>query len=57
MWNRISTGYSINHCAANNTPNFRDETILNKNDVCKIDFGTDFNGRIIDCAFTIAFNP
>lgn len=26
-------------------------------DVCKIDFGTHIKGRIIDCAFTVAFNP
>lgn len=23
----------------------------------KIDFGTQVNGQIIDCAFTVAFNP
>ena len=23
----------------------------------KIDFGTQINGSIIDCAFTVAFNP
>ena len=26
-------------------------------DVCKIDFGTHVNGRIIDSAFTVSFNP
>ena len=26
-------------------------------DVCKIDFGTHVNGRIIDSAFTVTFNP
>lgn len=26
-------------------------------DVCKVDFGTHINGKIIDCAFTCAFNP
>lgn len=26
-------------------------------DVCKIDFGSQVEGRIIDCAFTVAFNP
>ncbi len=25
--------------------------------MCKIDFGTHINGRIIDTAFTVAFNP
>ena len=26
-------------------------------DVCKVDFGTHIKGRIIDTAFTVAFNP
>ncbi|XP_077452494.1 methionine aminopeptidase 2-like [Stigmatopora argus] len=51
------TGCSINHCAAHYTPNAGDPTILRYNDVCKIDFGTHINGRIIDCAFTVTFNP
>jgi len=51
------TGCSINHCAAHYTPNPGDNTVLNYDDVCKIDFGTQVNGQIIDCAFTIAFNP
>jgi len=51
------TGCSINHCAAHYTPNGGDQTVLQYDDVCKIDFGTHINGRIIDCAFTVAFNP
>ena len=51
------TGCSLNHCAAHYTPNAGDPTVLEYNDVCKIDFGTHVNGRIIDCAFTVAFNP
>lgn len=51
------TGCSINHCAAHYTPNGGDTTVLQYDDVCKIDFGTHINGRIIDCAFTLAFNP
>lgn len=31
--------------------------MLNYDDVCKIDFGTQVEGRIVDCAFTVAFNP
>jgi hypothetical protein len=42
---------------AHYTPNTGDETVLGYDDVCKIDFGTHINGRIIDCAFTVAFNP
>ena len=49
------TGCSLNHVAAHYTPNNGDDTIITENDVCKIDFGTQINGRIIDCAFTVAF--
>jgi methionyl aminopeptidase len=51
------TGCSLNHCAAHYTPNPGDQTVLDYNDVCKIDFGTQVGGNIIDCAFTVAFNP
>ncbi|XP_022805090.1 methionine aminopeptidase 2-like [Stylophora pistillata] len=51
------TGCSLNHCAAHYTPNAGDKTVLRYDDVCKIDFGTHVNGRIIDCAFTVSFNP
>ncbi|CAH8476214.1 unnamed protein product [Schistosoma turkestanicum] len=51
------TGCSINNCAAHYTPNGGDNTVLNYDDVCKIDFGVHVNGRIIDCAFTLHFNP
>lgn len=51
------TGCSLNHCAAHYTPNGDDKTVLQADDVCKIDFGTHVNGRIIDCAFTLTFNP
>lgn len=51
------TGCSRNHCAAHYTPNAGDPTVLEWDDVTKIDFGTHINGRIIDCAFTLTFNP
>lgn len=51
------TGCSINHCAAHYTPNAGDETVLGADDVVKMDFGTHVNGRIIDCAWTMHFNP
>lgn len=51
------TGCSRNHCAAHYTPNTGDTTVLEYDDVVKIDFGTHINGRIIDCAFTLSFNP
>ena len=51
------TGCSINHCAAHYTPNAGDTTVLGADDVVKMDFGTHINGRIIDCAWTMTFNP
>uniref|UniRef100_A0A7S0BE05 Methionine aminopeptidase 2 n=1 Tax=Rhodosorus marinus TaxID=101924 RepID=A0A7S0BE05_9RHOD len=50
------TGCSINHVAAHYTPNKGDDTVLKYDDVMKVDFGTHINGRIIDCAYTVAFN-
>ncbi|EDV34502.1 uncharacterized protein Dana_GF21352 [Drosophila ananassae] len=51
------TGCSLNNCAAHYTPNSGDTTVLGADDVCKIDFGTHVQGRIIDCAFTLTFDP
>ncbi|KAG9304935.1 hypothetical protein G9A89_003103 [Geosiphon pyriformis] len=51
------TGVSLNHCAAHYTPNTGDKTVLQYDDVCKIDIGVHVNGRIVDSAFTMAFNP
>jgi methionyl aminopeptidase len=34
-----------------------DDTVLQYGDVMKVDFGTQINGRIIDCAWTVAFDP
>lgn len=50
------TGCSVNHVAAHYTPNCGDETVLQHGDVMKIDFGTQIDGRIIDCAWTVAFD-
>lgn len=50
------TGLSINHCAAHYTPNYGDKMVLGADDVMKVDFGTQINGHIIDCAFTVHFN-
>jgi len=38
-------GCSLNNCAAHYTPNAGDETVLQYDDVCKIDFGTQVNGK------------
>jgi methionyl aminopeptidase len=43
--------------AAHYTPNPGDDTVLSYGDVMKVDFGTQINGRIIDCAWTVAFDP
>ncbi|KAI3428315.1 hypothetical protein D9Q98_006695 [Chlorella vulgaris] len=51
------TGCSLNYVAAHWTPNSGDKTVLQYDDVMKLDFGTQINGRIIDSAFTVAFNP
>ena len=51
------TGCSLNNVAAHYTPNKGDETVLKYDDVMKLDFGTQMNGYIIDCAFTVAFDP
>lgn len=51
------TGCSLNHVAAHYTPNKGDKTVLGYDDVMKVDFGTQINGRIIDSAWTVHFNP
>ncbi|KAL0032328.1 hypothetical protein WJX79_005517 [Trebouxia sp. C0005] len=51
------TGCSLNHIAAHWTPNAGDKTVLQYDDVMKLDFGTHINGHIVDSAFTVAFNP
>jgi len=50
------TGCSRNHVAAHYTPNQGDTTVLEYDDVVKMDFGVHIKGRIIDCAWTQAFN-
>ena len=50
------TGCSINHIAAHFTPNAGDTTIIQQGDVMSIDFGTQIDGRIIDCAWTVTFD-
>lgn len=51
------TGVSINNCAAHYTPNAGNKITVKQNDVMKVDFGVHVNGRIIDSAFTMTFNP
>jgi len=51
------TGLSINHCAAHYNPNAGNKIVLQQDDVLKVDIGVHVNGRIVDSAFTMAFNP
>lgn len=51
------TGLSINHIAAHYTPNAGNKWVLGEQDVMKVDFGVHVNGRIVDSAFTMAFDP
>lgn len=51
------TGLSINHCAAHYTPNAGNKMVLQQEDVMKVDFGVHINGRIVDSAFTLTFDP
>ncbi|KAL2196140.1 peptidase M24, structural domain-containing protein [Corynascus similis CBS 632.67] len=51
------TGLSLNHCAAHYTPNAGNKMVLQEDDVMKVDIGVHVNGKIVDSAFTLAFNP
>ncbi|KAM0752964.1 peptidase M24A, methionine aminopeptidase [Meredithblackwellia eburnea MCA 4105] len=51
------TGLSRNHCAAHYTPNAGDTIVLQHGDVLKVDFGVHVNGRIVDSAFTMNWEP
>ncbi|KAF2267455.1 methionine aminopeptidase 2-like protein [Lojkania enalia] len=51
------TGLCLNNIAAHWTPNpGAKEVILQHDDVLKVDFGVHVRGRIVDSAFTVAFN-
>jgi len=51
------TGLSRNNCAAHYSPNAGNKMVLDKDDVIKVDFGVHLNGRIVDSAFTMTWNP
>lgn len=51
------TGLNINHCAAHYSPNAGNKVVLQDKDVMKVDFGVHVNGRIVDSAFTVGFDP
>lgn len=51
------TGLCLNNVAAHWTPNpGGKDVVLQERDVLKVDFGVHVNGRIVDSAFTIAFD-
>ena len=51
------TGLCLNNVAAHWTPNpGAKEVILHYDDILKVDFGVHVGGRIVDSAFTVAFN-
>ncbi len=50
-------GLSVNECAAHWHPKSSNNIVLAKDNIIKIDFGTETNGWIIDSAFTICFDP
>ncbi len=51
-------GLCLNNVAAHWTPNpGAKEVILQYDDLLKVDFGVHVSGRIVDSAFTVAFNP
>lgn len=51
------TGLCLNNVAAHWTPNPGGKDVILKNsDVLKVDFGVQVNGRIVDSAFTVAFD-
>ncbi|RDW60859.1 methionine aminopeptidase 2-2 [Coleophoma cylindrospora] len=51
------TGVNLDHIAAHYSPNAGNKTILSQDNVMKVDFGVHINGRIVDSAFTLAFDP
>ncbi|KAL9109405.1 MAG: hypothetical protein Q9227_005912 [Pyrenula ochraceoflavens] len=51
------TGLNINHVAAHYSPNAGNKWVLQEKDVMKVDFGVHVNGRIVDSAWTVAFDP
>ncbi|KAK0702360.1 methionine type metalloexopeptidase [Lasiosphaeris hirsuta] len=49
------TGLNLNHIAAHFSPNAGNKSVLGQDDVLKVDIGVHVNGRIVDSAFTMAF--
>lgn len=51
------TGLCLNNVTAHWTPNpGQNDVVLGEKDVLKVDFGVHVGGRIVDSAFTVAFD-
>lgn len=50
-------GLNIDEIAAHFSPNAGNKTVLQQNNVLKVDIGIHINGRIVDSAFTMSFDP
>lgn len=50
-------GLNLNDVAAHYSPNAGNKMVFGQDDVMKIDIGVHVNGRIVDSAFTMAFEP
>ncbi|KAE8421208.1 MetAP 2 [Aspergillus pseudocaelatus] len=51
------TGLNLDDVAAHYSPNAGCKKVLQQNNVMKVDIGVQINGRIVDSAFTMAFDP
>ncbi|KAF2806274.1 peptidase M24A, methionine aminopeptidase [Mytilinidion resinicola] len=51
------TGLNLDNIAAHYSPNAGCKKVLQQNNVMKVDIGVHVNGRIVDSAFTMAFDP
>ncbi|KAL8672375.1 MAG: hypothetical protein Q9168_003148 [Polycauliona sp. 1 TL-2023] len=51
------TGLNLDEVAAHYSPNAGCKKVLKQNNVMKVDIGVHVNGRIVDSAFTMAFDP
>ncbi|KAL8943875.1 MAG: hypothetical protein Q9211_000814 [Gyalolechia sp. 1 TL-2023] len=51
------TGLNLDEIAAHYSPNAGCKEVLRQNNVMKVDIGVHVNGRIVDSAFTMAFDP
>jgi methionyl aminopeptidase len=50
-------GLSLNNCAAHFSPFSYDKIKYTESDILKIDYGVQFNGHMVDAAFSITHNP